>query len=67
MNKTVEVGVVKPGMIHGPGREGTLPGIPNIKVEELSAGMLDQVIYGIEKDTLENEDMLQLGRRALSK
>ncbi|KAJ4419127.1 hypothetical protein N0V82_005140 [Gnomoniopsis sp. IMI 355080] len=66
-NSTVEACIVKPGMVHGPGREKTAPGIPNIKVEEVAAAILDQVIDGFEKDTLTNDDLIRIGQAALSK
>lgn len=54
-------------MVHGPGREKTIPGIPNIKVEEIAAAMLDQVIGGFERDTLTNDDLVRIGQVALKK
>lgn len=54
-------------MVHGPGREKTIPGIPNINVEEIAAAMLDQVIGGFERDTLTNDDLVRIGQVALKK
>lgn len=54
-------------MVHGPGREKTAPGIPNIEVEEVAAAMIDQVVGGFEKNTLTNDDLIRIGQTALSK
>lgn len=37
----------------------------SITREELAAAMLEQVIKGFEKDTLLNDDLVRIGRKAL--
>jgi hypothetical protein len=38
----------------------------SVSVTECSAAMLDQVVNGFDKEPLENEDLVSIGRRALS-
>ena len=38
---------------------------PNIGVREISAAMLHSVIHGFEKEPLENDDLVRIGRQAL--
>ncbi|KAF7374666.1 putative nucleoside-diphosphate-sugar epimerase [Mycena sanguinolenta] len=41
--------------------------IPNIDVEEISAAMLQQVVHGIEKEPLMNDDLAIIGRKVLER
>ena len=41
--------------------------VPNLTVEEISAAMLDEIINGFQKETLENDDLVRIGRQALAK
>ncbi|KAF7374665.1 Succinate-semialdehyde dehydrogenase [Mycena sanguinolenta] len=40
-------------------------GVPSVTVEEVSAAMLQQVLCGIEKEPLMNEDLVRIGRKTL--
>ncbi|KAI1445744.1 hypothetical protein F5Y02DRAFT_385209 [Annulohypoxylon stygium] len=73
---TVEVCVAKPGMIDAPGRSGlllnaaktvgrVLLGLPRVDVSEISTALLDQVVNGFEKETLQNEDLVRIGQGIL--
>ncbi|KAM7212106.1 hypothetical protein V8F06_012506 [Rhypophila decipiens] len=72
-NGTVEAAVAKPGIISGPGRETALVkklffgliGLSKIRVYEIAAALVDQVVNGFEKDTLENVDMVRIGGKVL--
>ncbi|GAW19355.1 hypothetical protein ANO14919_088410 [Xylariales sp. No.14919] len=76
-NGTVEACVAKPGLIEDPkdprfwtktaknyGR--MLFGIPKVSVQEIAAALIDQTVNGIDKDTLENEDLVRIGAKALA-
>ncbi|MCJ1392090.1 hypothetical protein MMC18_004957 [Xylographa bjoerkii] len=39
--------------------------VPKIDVRDISAAMLHQVIHGFEKEPLENNDLVRIGRQAL--
>lgn len=39
--------------------------VDNIALPEIAAAMLQQVIEGFEKEPLENEDLMRIGRHAL--
>jgi len=41
--------------------------VDNVSIEEIAAAMLKQVTDGIEKETLENGDMVRIGREVLGK
>ncbi|KAM3071418.1 hypothetical protein ACMFMG_009015 [Clarireedia jacksonii] len=73
----MEACIAKPGMIDGPGRGGLIQrsilnvghgliGFPKIDVKEVAAALLDQVLNGVEKDTLSNEDLIKIGQKVLS-
>lgn len=72
-NGAVEAAVAKPGIISGPGRETALMkkvffgiiGLSKIRVYEIAAALVDQVVNGFEKDTLENIDMVRIGQKVL--
>lgn len=67
-NGAVEACVVKPGMIDAPGKENRiLPGLPNIDLRAFAATLLDQVVNGFTKDTLTNDEMVQIGKDVLAK
>ncbi|EXJ77854.1 hypothetical protein A1O3_09013 [Capronia epimyces CBS 606.96] len=40
--------------------------VPSVTVSEISAAMIDQVAHGFDKEPLMNEDLVSIGRRALS-
>ncbi|KAF2498210.1 hypothetical protein BU16DRAFT_579387 [Lophium mytilinum] len=71
----VEAQVTKPGGIDGPGRalivsaiavaSAALGVMPKVHVSEVAAAMLQQAEKGLEKDTLENADLVRLGQGVL--
>ena len=72
---TMEACVAKPGLITAPGQYLKTIGatalnlvgiVPNIDVSEISAAMLQQVTDGWEKESLENADLVRIGRQALN-
>lgn len=42
-----------------------LMSLPNVDITEVSAAMLHEVIHGFEKEPLENDDLVRIGREAL--
>lgn len=63
-------------MIDAPGRSGlllnaaktvgrVLLGLPRVDVSEISTALLDQVVNGFEKETLQNEDLVRIGQGIL--
>ena len=73
-NDAVEACVSKPGLITTPGHilktvAATvlkyMISLPNVDVTDVSAAMLYQVINGFEKEPLENDDLVRIGRQAL--
>ncbi|KAI2785076.1 hypothetical protein F4815DRAFT_440310 [Daldinia loculata] len=59
---SVQSCVTKSGLIEAPGRERRIiPGLPIINLREFAAALLDQVVNGLEKDTLLNDDMVRIG------
>ena len=61
-------------MIIGPGQILKMVGsvvlkyvmsVPNVKVSEISAAMLHEIINGFQKEPLENDDLVRIGRQAL--
>ncbi|KAL2039747.1 hypothetical protein N7G274_007606 [Stereocaulon virgatum] len=72
-NGAVEACVSKPGLITAPGQllktiiaTVLKPFVPSVGVKEISAAMLHQVLNGFEKETLQNDDLVRIGRQALS-
>lgn len=67
----VEAGVAKAGLIWAPWKpienEEVAKVIGLIELSEISAAMIHQIIYGIEKDPLMNDDMVRIGREVLGK
>ncbi len=70
----LEACVVKPGIITAPGqymRTAFATGlkwlgvVPSLDVGEVSAAMLELVTKGWEKEPMENEDLVRIGRAAL--
>jgi hypothetical protein len=70
----LEVCVAKPGIISGPGQYlknigatlmNFVTSVPIVDVTEVSAAMLHQVMHGFEKEPLENDDLVRIGRQAL--
>lgn len=54
-------------MIDSPERERRdYPGLPHIDLTDIAAALLDQVINGLEKDTLSNDDLVRIGKAALT-
>jgi len=69
----LEACVAKPGVIIGPGQILKWVGaivlkyamsVPNVTVAEISAAMLSEIINGFQKETLENDDLVRIGREA---
>lgn len=66
--------IAKPGLIVGPDhllltlQRGILglAGVPSIRLSEVAAALLDQVVNGFDKDTLVNEDLVRIGQAALA-
>ena len=72
----IEACVSKPGLITKPGNYLNLAFatvlkwaglVPNVAVTEIAAAMLDQVINGFEKEPLQNEDLVRIGREVANK
>ncbi|KAK4693336.1 hypothetical protein P7C71_g4045, partial [Lecanoromycetidae sp. Uapishka_2] len=70
----VEACVSKPGLITAPGQilktmsamvMKSVISVPNVDIREISAAMLNQVVNGFEKEPLENEDLVRIGRKVL--
>lgn len=58
--------ITKSGFINGPGKVVPgVPGLPLVELQDITAAILDQVINGFEKDTLSNDDLVQIGQKAL--
>lgn len=58
--------VTKSGFINSPGRVApNVPGLPLVELRDIVAAMLDQVVNGFEKDTLSNDDLVRIGKKAL--
>lgn len=45
----------------------TVPGLPNIELHDIAAALLDQAVNGFQKNTLSNDDMVNIGQRVLAK
>lgn len=69
----VEVCCTKPGIITSPDRtdikaedlEQLVRTMPQVSVQECAAAQLAQVIMGFEKEPLENDDLVQIGKQAI--
>ncbi|GAW20838.1 hypothetical protein ANO14919_103500 [Xylariales sp. No.14919] len=64
-NGAVEACIAKPGLIESPHKTvapDRAVNVPRINLSDLSAALLDQVVNGFEKDTLQNEDLIRIGR-----
>lgn len=66
--------MAKAGLITGPGQYLKMifavamkyvMSLPSVSVAEISAAMLHEVIHGFEKEPLENDDLVRIGRQAL--
>lgn len=58
--------VTKSGFINAPGRlMPNVPGLPLVELQDITAAMLDQIVNGFEKDTLSNDDLVRIGKKAL--
>ncbi|PQE19632.1 hypothetical protein CJF32_00008901 [Rutstroemia sp. NJR-2017a WRK4] len=75
---TVEVGIARPGLIDAPGKRSLVMsvlatigcaviGLPRVENSEVAATLLKQVVEGVEKETLLNEDLVRIGREELEK
>ncbi|UPK90859.1 hypothetical protein LCI18_001794 [Fusarium solani-melongenae] len=74
-NGALESCVFKPGLINTAntsflvkGLQGVarvLIGLPSIQLDEMAAALLDKAINGFEKDTFLNEELIEIGQRAL--
>jgi len=71
----VDVTVAKPGLILQPGNAfhwvrswllWFVASLPSVGLNEISAAMLEQVVNGIEKDPLMNDDLVRIGQNILS-
>ena len=71
----VEACVAKPGLIVAPGQYLKMmtatvlqytASVPSISVAECSAAMLHEVVHGFTKEPLENDDLVKIGRQALT-
>ncbi|KAK7033363.1 putative nucleoside-diphosphate-sugar epimerase [Favolaschia claudopus] len=66
-----EASVAKPGLIKRSLASTILAAglklimVPSVSLEEVSAAMIHQVINGFEKEPLENDDLVRIGREAL--
>jgi hypothetical protein len=76
-NGRVEAGIVRPGVIEAPGVEefmltfwGNIAraviGLPKCHVTEVSATLLKSCIEGFEKETLSNDDLIEIGQEVLA-
>lgn len=72
------MGIARPGLIDAPGKRGVVMsvlsmigcaviGLPRVENREVAATLLRQVVEGIEKGTLSNEDLVSIGREELAK
>lgn len=70
----MEACAAKPGLIKGPGQfwKAILAtvmkyamSLPSVDVADISAAMLHEVVHGFEKEPLENDDLVRIGREAL--
>ncbi|MCJ1473565.1 hypothetical protein MMC13_002216 [Lambiella insularis] len=73
--KEIEACVAKPGLITASGQIlktisatalNYTMSVPSLDVREISAAMLHQVAHGFEKEPLENDDLVRIGRQALT-
>ncbi|KAH7136754.1 hypothetical protein B0J13DRAFT_677591 [Dactylonectria estremocensis] len=72
----VESYVLKPGLINAPGGGslvtrtvqaigGMVINLPVVGLDEIAAALINLALFGAEKDTLRNDDIIELGRKAL--
>lgn len=68
--------MVKPGYITAPGQVlrtafatmlKYVMGLPIVDVADVAAAMLHEVVHGFEKEPLENDDLVKIGRQALGR
>lgn len=66
--------MAKPGIITAPGQYlktifamvmKYVMSLPSVDVAEISAAMLHEIIHGFEKEPLQNDDLIRIGRQAL--
>lgn len=51
------------GAIQKVGR--SILGVPEVDLSQMAATLIDQVTNGFEKETLENDDLIEIGRKVL--
>ena len=70
----MEACAAKPGLITPPGQSlktvfatvmRYVMSLPSVGVKEISAAMLHEAVHGFEKEPLENDDLVRIGRQAL--
>lgn len=70
----MEACAAKPGLITTPGQflktvfatiMKYVMSLPSVDVKEISAAMLHEVVHGFEKEPLQNDDLVRIGRQAL--
>lgn len=66
--------MAKPGLIYAPGQYLKMAfatvlkyamGLPSVSNAEISAAMLHEVVNGFEKEPLQSDDLVRIGRQAL--
>ena len=68
--------IARPGIVDAPGRTDfmlgffgaiarTIIGLPKVHVTEISVALLTSSINGCDKDTLLNEDLVQIGQASM--
>lgn len=60
--------MARPGWILSPDQEARqeIPEGPNLGVGVLAAALLDQALYGVDKDTLTHDDLVRLGEDSIT-
>lgn len=74
-NGAVEASITKPGLIDAIDAPiattmfravlRTVVGLPRVHVSQIAAALIKQAVVGIEKETLINEDLVEIGGKAL--
>ncbi|KAJ3577775.1 hypothetical protein NPX13_g2796 [Xylaria arbuscula] len=73
----LEACIAKPGLIEDKENTGfftrvakdygrRLFGVPKVSLQEMAAALLHEAVNGFEKETLENEDLVRIGAKALA-
>lgn len=72
----METAILRLGLVKSPERMGMVTsmlasagagiiGLPLIDIKEIGAAALSAAVHGFDKDTLENDDLLAMGRKEL--